>query len=492
MLSLYRSLLLTACLWPLTSTSQASALPAGAAAVVNGVPIEASVLQMAVSDAVARGQTDTMALRSAYLDGLIRTQLLAQRAKQLGLAQKVAPAIALAKARVMADTLRQSVITQQPITQAAIQAAMQSNGPNTNRQQIAVSHILLDSKAQASLLLTQLKNGASFKRLAMSHSRDWQTRSNGGDTGWQYPALLPTAIGAAVSGMQRGEILGEPVQADRGWYVLRVTDVRAGDDKTDTATIQRMLSDQRWTQFVQAIAAGTSQIPLTPASAVKPELITGAVAELKALGIADTPELRQILTAEITLLQSLADAATAASTNQKQEMDARISVAQSSVLAAALQSLWIELNKPSDEEIQQAFEKQSASLKKTSQQLEYSITEVVLASREDAQAVIARLNAGETLSDIASPANVSNSPRWQLTTDMAPEIGGAVVALRKGDVSATPIQTTSGWHIIKVDDTRQRNPEALEPSRDNVYQSVLATKWQAYLETLRLRATIVR
>ena len=173
-------------------------------------------------------------------------------------------------------------------------------------------------------------------------------------------------------------------------------------------------------------------------------------------------------------------------------MDARISVAQSSVLAAALQSLWIELNKPSDEEIQQAFEKQSASLKKTSQQLEYSITEVVLASREDAQAVIARLNAGETLSNIASPANVSNSPRWQLTTDMAPEIGGAVVALRKGDVSATPIQTTSGWHIIKVDDTRQRNPEALEPSRDNVYQSVLATKWQAYLETLRLRATIVR
>ena len=492
LLPLYRVLVLTAALLPLTSTPQTNELPAGVVAVVNGVPIQNDVLQIAVADAVARGQTNTAALRNAYLDGLIRTQLLAQRAKQLGLVQKVAPSMVLAKARVLADTLRQSVHAQNPITQEAIKAAVQSTEVSGDRQQMAVSHILLASKAQASALLTQLKNGASFKRLAISHSLDWQTRSNGGDTGWQYPALLPTSIGAAVADMQRGAIFGEPVQTDRGWHVLHVTGVRPVDGKADTATIQRRLADKQWAQYVRAITAGTSQIPLTTQSAVDPELIKGAIAELKESGISETPELRDILITEMALLQSLANAATASTTTPQQELEARINVSQASVLASALQALWIGLNKPTDEEIQQVFEKQSASLRKASQQLEYMISEIVVPSKDDAQAVIARLNAGEEFSSIASAHNAGDSPHWQLPTNMAPEIGGAVVALNKGDVGATPIQTTRGWHLIKVENTRQRNPEALEPSRDNVYQTVLATKWQAYLEKLRQKATIVR
>lgn len=254
----------------------------------------------------------------------------------------------------------------------------------------------------------------------------------------------------------------------------------------------KLLADKQWAQYVQAIAAGTSQIPLTTQSAVDPELIKGAIAELKESGISETPELRAILTTEMALLQSLANAATASTTTPQQELEARINVSQASVLASALQALWIQLNKPTDEEIRQVFEEQSASLRKTGQQLEYMISEIVVPSKEDAQAVIARLNAGEEFSSIASAQNAGDSPHWQLPTDMAPEIGGAVVALSKGDVGATPIQTIRGWHLIKVDDTRQRNPEALEPSRDNVYQTVLATKWQAYLEKLRQKATIVR
>ena len=44
---------------------------------------------------------------------------------------------------------------------------------------------------------------------------------------------------------------------------------------------------------------------------------------------------------------------------------------------------------------------------------------------------------------------------WVLPSNLVPEFAQAMVGLKKGQVSKTPVQTRFGWHILRLEDTRK-------------------------------------
>ena len=72
---------------------------------------------------------------------------------------------------------------------------------------------------------------------------------------------------------------------------------------------------------------------------------------------------------------------------------------------------------------------------------------------------------------------------------MVPEFEAAAFALEKGKVSA-PVKSNFGWHIIKLEDKRLREPPPFEGLKERIVNSLLQKKAQAVGGDLRAAAKI--
>jgi peptidyl-prolyl cis-trans isomerase C len=70
---------------------------------------------------------------------------------------------------------------------------------------------------------------------------------------------------------------------------------------------------------------------------------------------------------------------------------------------------------------------------------------------------------------------------------MVKPFGDAVKGLKKGEITPEPVQTQYGWHIIKLEDTRDAPFEQMKVQMTN---SIMQKKFQAYIENLKKNAKI--
>jgi len=104
----------------------------------------------------------------------------------------------------------------------------------TEPEQRLASHVLIRSdgddaaaQAQATALAEEARNGADFAALARAHSADPGSASQGGDLGWVERGMMVGAFEDALFAMQPGEIKG-PVKTDFGWHVLYLRELKPG------------------------------------------------------------------------------------------------------------------------------------------------------------------------------------------------------------------------------------------------------------------------
>jgi peptidyl-prolyl cis-trans isomerase C len=72
---------------------------------------------------------------------------------------------------------------------------------------------------------------------------------------------------------------------------------------------------------------------------------------------------------------------------------------------------------------------------------------------------------------------------------MVPQFEEAAFNLKKGEVSE-PVESQFGWHIIRVDDRRQRAAPAFEAVKDRVVAHMIHQKAQQIAQDLRGKAQI--
>jgi len=72
---------------------------------------------------------------------------------------------------------------------------------------------------------------------------------------------------------------------------------------------------------------------------------------------------------------------------------------------------------------------------------------------------------------------------------MVPQFEDIVFKLKKGEVS-DPVKTQFGWHLIKLEDRRAKQPPAFEIVKDRIVQSLLLQKAQKTATDLRAKAKI--
>jgi peptidyl-prolyl cis-trans isomerase C len=118
-------------------------------------------------------------------------------------------------------------------------------------------------------------------------------------------------------------------------------------------------------------------------------------------------------------------------------------------------------------------------------------------TKEEAEAIIKQLDGG---ADFQKLANEHTSDPSGKTSggdlgsfgpgQMVPEFDKAAQALEVGAYTKEPVQTQFGWHIIKVEDKRAKQPPAYDKVKDSVRSLVVRDKYFALVKALRADAKV--
>lgn len=114
-------------------------------------------------------------------------------------------------------------------------------------------------------------------------------------------------------------------------------------------------------------------------------------------------------------------------------------------------------------------------------EVEAKARHILVASEEEAKAVLRRLKAGEDFAKVADavskdPGSKGGDLGWFSADRMVPEFSTAAFKLEKGQIS-DPVKSQFGWHVIKLEDKRAKTFPAFEAVKEQV-KSYVAQKAQ--------------
>lgn len=147
-----------------------------------------------------------------------------------------------------------------------------------------------------------------------------------------------------------------------------------------------------------------------------------------------------------------------------------------------------------DEALQTAYEETYGGLEP---ETEYNASHILVETEEEAAALILQLTDGADFGELAKENSTGPSgPNggqlgWFGAGMMVPEFEAAVVALEPGAISE-PVQTQFGWHVVKLNETRQKDAPPLDEVRADLEQSLRTAAVDAEVERLTAEASIER
>jgi len=166
----------------------------------------------------------------------------------------------------------------------------------------------------------------------------------------------------------------------------------------------------------------------------------------------------------------LAQAAKKAGYLEKPDVKKRLESDQEQVLQEAYLYSRIDTTL-TDARLKAAYDKKVAGAAKEE---EVRARHILLKTEDDAKKVIAELDKGADFVELAKTRSVGPTSGtggdlgFFKRDQMVGPFADAAFAMKKGEVSKTPVQTQFGWHVIRVEDRRTAKVPSFEESKDDL------------------------
>ncbi|RMD47808.1 MAG: peptidylprolyl isomerase [Alphaproteobacteria bacterium] len=128
---------------------------------------------------------------------------------------------------------------------------------------------------------------------------------------------------------------------------------------------------------------------------------------------------------------------------------------------------------------------------------EYNASHILVKTREEAEAIIAELNKGADFAELAKARSQGPSGKnggalgWFGKGMMVKPFEDAVTKLEKGQISE-PVQTQFGWHVIKLNDVREKPKPSLEQVRAELEDRIRTRRVEERIKALEAEAKVER
>ena len=192
-----------------------------------------------------------------------------------------------------------------------------------------------------------------------------------------------------------------------------------------------------------------------------------------AAGQRDTPELRKVVKQILINDELVLQAAAAEGLDKDPETIVRMERAREAMLLQAFARKHLAGKLPTEDTLKAEYEK----LKANAPTREYHVRHILVKSEDDAKAIIAQLVKGARFEALASEKSEDLGSKagggdlgWQSTGTLVKPFAEAMVKLKKGQYTNAPVQSSFGWHVIKLEDERAPNIPTYEQVRAQLFQ----------------------
>ena len=128
---------------------------------------------------------------------------------------------------------------------------------------------------------------------------------------------------------------------------------------------------------------------------------------------------------------------------------------------------------------------------------EYRARHILVEKEEQAKAIIASLKKGAKFEDLAKkqskdPGSGANGGDldWASPGNFVKEFSDAMVALNKGQSTATPVKSQFGYHIIRLDDVREAQLPKFDDVKAQIAQQLQQQRLGQFQQDMRAKAKV--
>jgi peptidyl-prolyl cis-trans isomerase C len=246
---------------------------------------------------------------------------------------------------------------------------------------------------------------------------------------------------------------------------------------------------------VQAPTAAAANKPLAVVNGHDIPALYGEVVKAQmAQGQPESPQLDARVRESLVNLELLSRAATDKGLEKDPRVAATLNIGRMDQLAKAYLEDYVKAHPITDAEIQAAYDK----AKTEAVEPEYLAHHILVPNEAEANKLIAELNSKKAkFDDLAKkyskdPGSAKNGGAldWSDRRAFVPEFSTALVALKKGETTKTPVKTQFGYHIIRLDDTRKPKIPPLDAVRGEIVKQLQQQRVRDAITAARAGAKI--
>jgi len=204
-----------------------------------------------------------------------------------------------------------------------------------------------------------------------------------------------------------------------------------------------------------------------------------------------TPELEAQVKDEVVLrtifMQEAEKRGIPASSDYKQQME----LARQSILIRELFADYAKKNPVAEPEARVEYEK----FKTANTGSEFRARHILVEKEDDAKALLAQIKGGAKFEELATknskdPGSAANGGDldWANANSYVPEFSAALGKLKKGDMTMEPVKTQFGYHIIRLDDTRDATFPPFDDVKAQIVQRLNQQKLAVFQQELKEKA----
>ena len=215
------------------------------------------------------------------------------------------------------------------------------------------------------------------------------------------------------------------------------------------------------------------------------------MAQLKLQGQPITPDVERQVNDEVVLREIFIQEAERRGLNNTDTLKAQIELARQSLTINALFNDFKKANPVTEAEIQASYD----NFKAQAGTVEYRARHILVDKEDKAKSLIAQLKTGAKFEALARKYSKDPSSKdkggdldYADAKSYVPEFADALTKLTKGEFTQVPVKSDFGYHIIKLEGSRQTPFPPLEDVKAQIQKNLEQQRLMQFREELRSSA----
>ena len=243
--------------------------------------------------------------------------------------------------------------------------------------------------------------------------------------------------------------------------------------------IQPVFAEEKAAALVNGVAIPQARIDFQ---------VKGAVAQ----GQPDSPDLRKAIKEKMIEVELVVQEATRLGLDKNPDVSQQIEISRRAVLASAFIEDFVKNHPVSEDQLKQEYDK----LKTKLGDKEYNARHILVATEDEAKAIIAQLGKKVKFEKLAAKSLDAGSAKqggslgWTIPGTFVQPFAEALLSLKKGEYTKTPVQTQFGWHVIRLDDVRALKVPSFDEVKPQLQQRLQQQALKKAVDDLHAKAKI--